>query len=149
MRWPKQFTQQLKYNFAQETIKFKEFCKVIWYLTIISSFCFSFLVPPEAYPGRISLLLITFLAMINIFMSIMESTPISGQINKIQLWLLSCIGFVFWTVIEYAIILCLMRFAPKSSLLKMKSKGNILDNVSLLIIPFAFIIYMFAYFADL
>ena len=149
MRWPKQFTQQLKYNFAQETIKFKEFCKVIWYLTIISSFCFSFLVPPEAYPGRISLLLITFLAMINIFMSIMESTPISGQINKIQLWLLSCIGFVFWTVIEYAIILSLMRFAPKSSLLKMKGKGNILDNVSLFIIPFAFIIYMFAYFADL
>ena len=87
--------------------------------------------------------------MINIFMSIMESTPISGQINKIQLWLLSCIGFVFWTVIEYAIILCLMRFGPKSSLLKMKGKGNILDNVSLLIIPFAFIIYMFAYFADL
>ena len=82
-------------------------------------------------------------------MSIMESTPISGQINKIQLWLLSCIGFVFWTVIEYAIILCLMRFAPKSSLLKMKGKGNILDNVSLLIIPFAFIIYMFAYFVDL
>ena len=114
----------------------------------IISFSFSFLVPPEAYPGRISLLLITFLAMINIFMSIMESTPISGKINKIQLWLLSCIGFVFWTVIEYAIILCLMRFAPKSSLLKMTGKRNIIDNVSLFMIPFAFIIYIFAYFID-
>ena len=110
---------------------------------------FSFLVPPEAYPGRISLLLITFLAMINIFVSIMESTPISGKINKIQLWLLSCIGFVFWTVIEYAIILCLIRFAPKNALLKMKAKGNILDDVSLFMIPFAFIIFMFAYFTDL
>ena len=66
----------------------------------------SFLIPPEAYPGRIGLLLTTLLVLVNIFIEVMENTPISGGINQIQLWLLFCIGYVFLAVLIYAIILC-------------------------------------------
>ena len=98
------------------------------------------MVPPEAYPGRIGLLLTTLLVLVNIFIEVMENTPISGGINQVQLWLLFCIGYVFLAVLIYAIILC--EIQHKSCYIKTK----FLDKVGIMFVPLSFTIFAASYY---
>ena len=102
----------------------------------------SFLIPPEAYPGRIGILTVTTLVLINIFISISENSPPKRGKSLIELWLLSCILFVFSAFAFYAMLLLIMRFAnsKKTSLIKK------LDKIAIVLIPICFIIYSIIYF---
>ena len=67
----------------------------------------SFLVPPAIVPGRMALLVTLFLMLVNISTSATAHSPKSDQINALQVWLLTCIMFVFLALLEYAVILYL------------------------------------------
>lgn len=78
----------------------------------------SFLIKPEVVPGRMALLVTLFLVLINIFNSVRERAPISSRLNAVDLYLVVCIFWVFGALMEYAVILLLLkkRRRPKYSI---------------------------------
>ena len=101
----------------------------------------SFLIPPEAYPGRIGILTVTTLVLINIFISISENSPPKRGKSLIELWLLSCILFVFSAFAFYAMILLILRFGNSKTILIKK-----LDKIAIVFMPICFIIFSIMYF---
>merc|ERR1719245_2845961 len=73
----------------------------------------SFLVKPEVVPGRMAMLVTLFLVLINIFNSVREQAPISSRLNAIDLYLVVCIFLVFSALMEYAVILFLLKARRK------------------------------------
>lgn len=65
----------------------------------------SFLIPPAIVPGRMALLITLFLMLVNISTSATTHSPKSDRMNALQIWILSCILFVFLALMEYALIL--------------------------------------------
>ena len=68
-------------------------------ILFFSYFQISFVIPQDAIPGRMALLLISFLNLINLFIYITSNSPNTA-------WMCACIFFVFSAIIEYGIILC-------------------------------------------
>merc|ERR1711971_340073 len=69
----------------------------------------SFLVKPEVVPGRMAMLVTLFLVLINIFNSVREQAPISSRLNAVDLYLVICVFLVFTALMEYAVILLLLK----------------------------------------
>merc|ERR1712133_335953 len=65
----------------------------------------SFLIPVNAIPGRMILIVTLFLALINMFNTVTANTPKAEGPTAIAAWMFSCILFVFGTFIEYSVIL--------------------------------------------
>ncbi|XP_059082147.1 glycine receptor subunit beta-like isoform X3 [Tigriopus californicus] len=60
-----------------------------------------FLIPVEAIPGRMALLITLFLVLMNIFNTITTITPKTDGLTAIQVWILACIVFVFGALVEF------------------------------------------------
>jgi hypothetical protein len=65
----------------------------------------SFIIRPEVVPGRMGLLVMIFLILINTFNSAKYNAPTSTTLNEVDLYLLMCIGIVFMALMEYAVVL--------------------------------------------
>ena len=90
----------------------------------------SFLVNPEVIPGRMTLLVIIFLVLINMFNTIQSNSPTAEGITAIESWVIACIIFVFGALCEYACIL----FCIKISILRQEKAqdNNAITNLLLL-----------------
>ena len=114
---------------------------------ISSKKSFSFLLPPESYPGRVGLLLTPFLVLVNIFMGVLNLVPMHDGINFMALWLIACIFYVFAALLEYGLVLCIMKrnsmksTKPKSSAPKSTSEIN-MDQYAIIIFPVTFLIFI-------
>ena len=125
-----------------------------------------FLVPPNCYPGRISLLVTIVLCIISVMTSTMHESPKGTGLTAINCWFLICLVQVAIASLEYAIIIYFMRFSkqnqslPKERVSKMPKKTNIkeitcvwgsrvdlIDHFSLLVIPSSFILMIIVYFS--
>ncbi|TRY78141.1 hypothetical protein TCAL_09317, partial [Tigriopus californicus] len=84
----------------------------------------SLIIPPDAVPGRVALIITTFLVLVNIANTVFSSSPTADTINPIQVWILACIVFVFMTVLEYAYILFMMRRVKRHILMANNLKKN-------------------------
>ena len=99
------------------------------------------------YPGRIALLLTALLSLINLSI---KRPPSSGKVDRLQIWMISCIGFVFASILTYALILfqiemnCLGKMLRKFKV--QNPRRNLLDNLALIFFPILFAIYSFCYF---
>ena len=51
----------------------------------------SFLVPPAAYPGRMGMLVVLVLVIINIMLKVVEMSPMSSGICGLTLWTIICL----------------------------------------------------------
>merc|ERR1719384_2871191 len=69
----------------------------------------SFVVPPDIIPGRMALLVTLFLVLVNIFNTVTTNTPKAEGLTAIEIWMLSCILFVFGALIVYAVLLYLKQ----------------------------------------
>jgi len=65
----------------------------------------SFLIPMDEIGGRMGLLVILFLLLVNIFNTVATNTPKAECLTAIEVWMLFCILFVFAALVEYAVIL--------------------------------------------
>ena len=73
-------------------------------LFVIASWV-SFIVDPKIVPGRMGLIVITFLALINIFIGEQRMAPKSSGLNAADVFLVVCFGEVFATFLEYSLVL--------------------------------------------
>jgi len=74
----------------------------------------SFIIDPKIVPGRMSLLVILFLVIINVFNNVKANSPAaaSSQLNAIESFIVTCIFSIFSTIIEYAIVLTILTLRP-------------------------------------
>ena len=86
----------------------------------------SFIIKPDVVPGRMGLLVTIFLVLINIFISVNSSAPVSTSLNAVDLYLVICIGQVFFALIEYAIVL----FMESNSRQDISSQGETTNRIS-------------------
>jgi len=72
----------------------------------------SFIIDPKVVPGRMSLLVILLLVLVNVFNSVRSNAPSSGlsKLNAIDTFIMTCIFMVFSTILEYAIVLSILAF---------------------------------------
>ena len=85
-----------------------------WSIFITSIYCHlplffkikvSFQIHPDCVPGRMSLLVLLFLVLINIFMNVSDISPNVEGLSAISAWMICCILFVFGALIEYTMVL--------------------------------------------
>lgn len=94
----------------------------------------SFLIKPEVVPGRMALLVTLFLVLINIFNSVRERAPISSRLNAVDFYLVICVFLVFTALMEYAVILLLLKkqrkpeYSINAGLKKMFNNGDAVTN---------------------
>merc|ERR1719410_1108285 len=65
----------------------------------------SFFVPPDVVPARIVLLVTLCLVLINMFNFTTARIPVSNAVTAMEVWLLACMMLVFFSLVEYTIIL--------------------------------------------
>ena len=121
-------------------------------------FQISFLIPPEAIPGRLGLLLTLFLCLINTLNSVARETPkASGATTALADWIISCKVFVLAAILEYAFLLFMGRRSSlrkkrtiaaadiergmKPGLAAKKWSDQTLDKVAATLLPVSFIAY--------
>jgi len=88
----------------------------------------SFVIPPDSVPARVTLIITTFLVLVNVANSVFNISPVAPNVNPIQvrsqltmlatflqIWILGCMAFVFASVIEYAIILSYQRYTIRKT----------------------------------
>ena len=80
----------------------------------------SFIIKPDAIPGRMMLLLNTFLILVLLINDVKEAAPDSNNFNEMDLYLAICTFHVFGAIFEYAILLFIM----KKFELEWKKNGN-------------------------
>ena len=100
------------------------------------------MIPPEIIPGRMALLITLILCLVNIFMSVTTSSPNANTISSIGSWIIFCIIFVHFCLVEYGTIL-LMKYChcPKYSEEYEKTLFKRVDLISLIVGLFTFIIF--------
>ena len=129
----------------------------------------SFIIPPSVVPGRMGLLVITFLTLINMFIEVKHTAPISGGLNAFDIFLIMCIGQVFAACLEYAVVMKKSSFTENVSPSQLRkpeagqypisretqqkqkhTKKVDLDGWSLMLFPLAFVfmvsVYAFIFF---
>ena len=129
----------------------------------------SFIIPPNIIPGRMGLLVITFLTLINMFIEVKHTAPISSGLNAFDIFLIICIGQVFFACLEYAVVMKKSSFTEnvspsqlrkpevgqypisKETQQKQKHTKKVdLDGWSLMLFPLAFVfmvsVYAFIFF---
>jgi len=121
----------------------------------------SFIIDPKVIPGRMSLLVILFLVIINVFNNVRSSAPSSGssELNAIDGFIMTCIFMIFSAIIEYALVLSIYtleldkidfiinenRPNIRDRILKMIKNPRRLDLLSFIVFSCAFILYNFNY----
>ena len=126
----------------------------------------SLLIPPTSYPGRTGLLAGLVLCLINILLNVLSRSPYEGGPDQLTCWLVICIVMVGITFMEYCVVLFFLRHKRRQveemnrKVLEIKNDKNdekndtvtkdvtdIMDKISLFVIPCLFILTAIIYFA--
>jgi len=121
----------------------------------------SFIIDPKIVPGRMSLLVILLLVLVNVFNSVRANAPSSGlsKLNAIDTFIMTCIFMVFSTILEYAIVLSIITFeldkeeyeinyerpAIKDRICMILKNPRKLDYLSIAVFSISFALYNFNY----
>jgi len=86
----------------------------------------SFIIDPKVVPGRMSLLVILFLVIINVFNNVKASAPAaaSSRLNAIDRFIVTCIFSIFSAIVEYAIVLSILTLRPSKERERTYSLSN-------------------------
>ena len=68
----------------------------------------SLFLPPESIPGRTGMAMTTLLTLAAMFGAVRQNTPKVSYVSALDVWMCSCIIFVFFILLEYVIILRLV-----------------------------------------
>jgi len=121
----------------------------------------SFIIDPKVIPGRMSLLVILFLVIINVFNNVRSSAPssASSRLNAIDKFMMTCIFMIFSAIAEYAMILSIYTLGLNendyvinrerpgiSDRIHMVYKNpRLLDLISIIMFSICFFLYNFHY----
>ena len=104
---------------------------------------FSFMIKPDAYPARISILVSSLIAIMLQYANLVKSIPRVGYFKAIDLWMLCCVVFIFLASLEYALICLLKRLPTKVS----SSTLARIDRIASALLFSAFLTFACLYFS--
>ena len=106
-----------------------------------------FVIPVEMIPGRMSLLMILFLTLLTIHMNVISKSPESVGTTHIMNWMIACIIFVFFAIIEYGVMLFCRFIFEYKSFEKEYAKKQLMqvDFISLMISMISFSIFIIVF----
>ena len=98
-------------------------------------------------PGRMSLLMILFLNLQTIHMNVISRSPESVGTTHIMNWMIACIIFVFFAIIEYGVMLFCQFVFDYKSIAKDYAKKQLMkvDFISLMISMISFSIFIIVF----
>jgi len=125
----------------------------------------SFLIPPDVVPGRMALLVTMLLVLVNIFLRVTASVPMSTKITAMGAWIIGGIFLVALALMEYGLILYLKRYwtlrlkkIGSNSLTEREKRGKseetmvvvitAIDWWSFVLFPVVFFVLAVAYWAS-
>ena len=111
-------------------------------------FQIGFVIPQELVPGRMALLMIIFSNILTVYMNMISKSPKSIGTTRIMNWMIVCIFFVFFALIEYGVILFCRFMLEYKAYPKEYGKKQLmnLDLICLLISVLSFIVFTMIYF---
>lgn len=69
----------------------------------------SLFLPPQSIPGRVTMAMTTLLTLAAMFGAVRQSTPKVSYVSALDIWMCTCIIFVFFALLEYVVVLCLIN----------------------------------------
>ncbi|GIX75558.1 glycine receptor subunit alpha-2 [Caerostris extrusa] len=146
------------------------------YIPCVLIICMSFItfwIPAEAYPARVTLSVTSLLTIVT--QQYQSAMPSVSYVVALNVWMLSCIGFVFCSLLEYAFVIAVMNnkgtdlwpFIKLKKLLRPTKATNdhevgrspthsvpespkmshrTIDKISRVIFPFCFFLFCLCYF---
>ena len=94
----------------------------------------SLFLPAEAVPGRVALGMLTFLALTTMSSSVKNSLPQVSYMTYMDIWVVTCLLFVFSTNILSIIEIAMLKSGKEQS-------GAKLSKMSKIIIPILFVVF--------
>ena len=82
----------------------------------------SVFIPAESVPGRIGMGMTTLLTLTAMFSAVRQSVPRVSYISFLDIWMLTCMIFVFSCILEFILVTCINRSGNKRSGEKVSSK---------------------------
>jgi len=122
-------TRQLTYHVVQTYIPSTVFVIVAW---------LSLFVPAESVPGRVGMGMTTLLTLTAMFSSVRQNVPRVSYVSLLDIWMLSCMIFVFSCILEFIVVTVHLRSGKKAL-------GERIERVAKLVIPLAFLVFNLAY----
>ena len=114
----------------------------------------SFIIPPEAIPGRLSALFTLFLCMINTLNSVTRESPkADSSPTALVDWIIICLIFLLLAILEYSWVLTAHLRAKNhqkidSETKKVKAKPFDLDKIMTFVFPFIFLTSAFVFWSS-
>ena len=113
-------------------------------------FQIGFVIPQELVPGRMALLMIIFSNILTVYMNMISKSPKSIGTTRIMNWMIVCIFFVFFALIEYGVILFCRFMLEYKAYPKEYGKKQLmnLDLICLLISVLSFIVFTMIFHSE-
>merc|ERR1719411_884844 len=92
--------RKIQYHLLQTYLPSGLFVIVAW---------LSLFLPPESIPGRVTMAMTTLLTLAAMFGAVRQSTPRVSYVSALDIWMCTCIIFVFFALLEYVVVLCLIN----------------------------------------
>ena len=99
----------------------------------------SFMVDPAAVPGRMAMLVTSFLALINIVAAVKMNSPKCDKMNAVDIFLVICVVIHFGALFEF--IMVMIKYGKMEN-----SKWNAIDKIAVIIFPIIFMTCLSVYF---
>lgn len=88
--------------------------------------------------GRIAMSMTTLLTLIAMFSSVRQNVPKVSYVSYLDIWMVVCIFFVFYCIVEFVIVTVMVRN-------QFKRAAKILEYTSRATVPFVFIFFNIVY----
>ena len=98
------FDLELKRHYTKHVLNF-----YLPSLLFVVASWMSFLIPPDAIPGRMSLLITLLLTQISLFSTVSQIQPPTKYPTALEIWILFCLILIFLALLAYAYLLLRMR----------------------------------------
>ena len=111
----------------------------------------SFWIPPESTPARVTLGVTSLLTLATQNTQTQQSLPPVSYTKAIDVWMATCIIFVFLSLIEFAIVNKLLDLPQKTKFGKMifskwsRDRVMVVDKISRYVFPFSFLMFVFVF----
>merc|ERR1712241_1222592 len=118
-------TRQIGYHIVQTYIPSTVFVVLGW---------MSLFIPSESVPGRVGMGMTTLLTLTAMFSAVRQNVPRVSYISYLDIWMLTCMIFVFSCITEFIIVTCLNKSGHKKH-------GERFELMSKIMLPVLFVLF--------
>jgi len=133
-------TRQIGYHIVQTYIPSTVFVVLGW---------MSLFIPSESVPGRVGMGMTTLLTLTAMFSSVRQNVPRVSYVSYLDIWMLTCMIFVFSCIMEFIVVTALTKFGqrkhgertPDLKYYEHQQQLQKFELMSKIMLPFLFVLF--------